>query len=167
MNEHLVFCSHCGPSYLLQWDDKEWSCVKDWIYLAEVAVRTSHPVISDSVPEELDHPFVRNRPKEVTNVRIKHPAHFLPRDPNPHRIQYIMLSRLPTSPKHLSETNSRMPLSWRSQMPQKCRPARFVFLRSFRHCQHLAESLVIHANRHQQRYVAHFAAPAPLQPQAV
>jgi hypothetical protein len=26
--------------------------------------------ISDSVPEELDHPFVRNRPKEVTNVGI-------------------------------------------------------------------------------------------------
>ena len=29
--------------YLLAWDDKEWSSVKDWIRAAPFAVRKSHP----------------------------------------------------------------------------------------------------------------------------
>jgi hypothetical protein len=38
-HEHIIACSHCGQKYLLVWDDKEWNYVKDWIHLAEFAVR--------------------------------------------------------------------------------------------------------------------------------
>jgi|HubBroStandDraft_3_1064219.scaffolds.fasta_scaffold4882821_1 hypothetical protein len=38
-HEHVIGCSHCEQKYLLVWDDKEWNYVKDWIHLAEFAVR--------------------------------------------------------------------------------------------------------------------------------
>jgi hypothetical protein len=31
-----------AQQYLLIWDDKEWNSVKDWVRLAEAAVRKSH-----------------------------------------------------------------------------------------------------------------------------
>jgi hypothetical protein len=43
-HQHVITCSHCGQKYLLVWDDKEWNYVKDWIHLAEFAVRKSHPL---------------------------------------------------------------------------------------------------------------------------
>jgi hypothetical protein len=42
-HEHIIECSHCKQKYLLVRDDKEWNYVKDWIQLAEFAVRKSHP----------------------------------------------------------------------------------------------------------------------------
>jgi hypothetical protein len=40
--ERLIQCPYCPQRYLLVWDDKEWNSVKDWIRLAETAVRKSH-----------------------------------------------------------------------------------------------------------------------------
>src|SRR5207245_10931732 len=48
------------------------------------------PSIHDSMLEKLNHPFVRERPKAVTNVGIQHPIHLFPHDPNPKRVQRIM-----------------------------------------------------------------------------
>jgi hypothetical protein len=41
-SERLIQCPYCSQQYLLVWDDKEWNSVKDWIRLAETAVRKSH-----------------------------------------------------------------------------------------------------------------------------
>ena len=41
--ERPIHCPYCAVTYLLAWDDKEWSSVKDWIRAAERAVRESHP----------------------------------------------------------------------------------------------------------------------------
>jgi hypothetical protein len=42
-SERPIKCSYCPQQYLLVWDDKEWNSVKDWIRVAEAAVRKSHP----------------------------------------------------------------------------------------------------------------------------
>jgi hypothetical protein len=42
-HEHIVECSRCEQKYLLTWDDREWNYVKDWIHIAALAVRKSHP----------------------------------------------------------------------------------------------------------------------------
>jgi len=41
-NGCLIECPYCPQQYLLVWDDAEWNSVKDWIRLAETAVRKSH-----------------------------------------------------------------------------------------------------------------------------
>ena len=42
-HEYLIVCAHCGKPYLLRRVDKEWNFLKDWIHLAELAVRKSIP----------------------------------------------------------------------------------------------------------------------------
>jgi hypothetical protein len=42
-HERPIQCPYCPQQYLLIWDDAEWNSVKDWIRLAEAAVRKSHP----------------------------------------------------------------------------------------------------------------------------
>jgi hypothetical protein len=42
-SERPIQCPYCAHTYLLVWDDKEWNSVKDWIGVAERAVRKSHP----------------------------------------------------------------------------------------------------------------------------
>ncbi len=41
-NERLIECPYCRQQYLLVWDDREWNSVKDWIRIAETAVRKSY-----------------------------------------------------------------------------------------------------------------------------
>jgi hypothetical protein len=41
--ERPIQCPYCAVAYLLTWDDEEWNSVKDWIGVAERAVRKSHP----------------------------------------------------------------------------------------------------------------------------
>jgi hypothetical protein len=41
-SERLIQCPYCPRKYLLVWDDREWNFVKDWIRIAESAVRKSH-----------------------------------------------------------------------------------------------------------------------------
>jgi hypothetical protein len=41
-HERLIQCPYCPQRYLLTWDDAEWNSVKDWIRVAEAAVRRSH-----------------------------------------------------------------------------------------------------------------------------
>ena len=43
-SERLIQCPHCPQKYLLVWDDGEWNSVKDWIRVAESAVRKSHRI---------------------------------------------------------------------------------------------------------------------------
>ena len=44
------------------------------------------PSIPDAMLEQRNHPGVRKRPKAVPNVRIQHPIHLLPQDPDTERI---------------------------------------------------------------------------------
>jgi len=44
---NLIQCPYCSQRYLLVWDDKEWNSVKDWIRVAEAAVRKSHRAHGD------------------------------------------------------------------------------------------------------------------------
>ena len=46
-SERLIQCPYCSQRYLLVWDDKEWNSVKDWIRVAEAAVRKSHRAHGD------------------------------------------------------------------------------------------------------------------------
>jgi hypothetical protein len=41
-HERAIKCPYRSQRYLLTWDDAEWNSVKDWIRLAEAAVRRSH-----------------------------------------------------------------------------------------------------------------------------
>ncbi len=41
-HERAIGRPDCSQRYLLTWDDAEWNSVKDWIRLAEAAVRKSH-----------------------------------------------------------------------------------------------------------------------------
>jgi len=41
-HERSIQCPYCSQKYLLVWDDQEWNSVKDWIRVAETAVRRSH-----------------------------------------------------------------------------------------------------------------------------
>jgi hypothetical protein len=41
-HERAIKCPYRWQRYLLTWDDAEWKSVKDWIRLAEAAVRRSH-----------------------------------------------------------------------------------------------------------------------------
>ncbi len=47
-SERLIQCADCPQKYLLVWDDQEWNFVKDWIRVAETAVRKS--LASELVP---------------------------------------------------------------------------------------------------------------------
>jgi len=40
-HERPIQCPYCSQQYLLTWDDAEWNSVKDWIRVAEGAVRRS------------------------------------------------------------------------------------------------------------------------------
>jgi hypothetical protein len=46
-HERLIQCPYCPQKYLLAWDDAEWNSVKDWIRVAEAAVRRSHRIHGD------------------------------------------------------------------------------------------------------------------------
>jgi hypothetical protein len=46
-SERLIQCPYCPQKYLLVWDDGEWNSVKDWIRVAESAVRKSHRIHDD------------------------------------------------------------------------------------------------------------------------
>jgi hypothetical protein len=41
-NEHFVNCPRCAQTYRLGYDDAEWHRVKDWLKLAETALRRDH-----------------------------------------------------------------------------------------------------------------------------
>jgi hypothetical protein len=58
--ERLIECPYCAQTYLLVWEDKEWNSVKDWIGVAERAVRRSQPKHSDvELPVSLKVPLRR------------------------------------------------------------------------------------------------------------
>ena len=42
-HERPIQCTYCPQKYVLTWDDAEWNYVKDWIRVAETAVRKNHP----------------------------------------------------------------------------------------------------------------------------
>src|SRR5258708_33807456 len=46
-HERWIQCPYCSQKYLLVWDDQEWNSVKDWIRVAEAAVRKSHRAHGD------------------------------------------------------------------------------------------------------------------------
>jgi hypothetical protein len=41
-NEHFINCPRCSQTYRLGYDDAEWHRVKDWMKLAEAALRRDH-----------------------------------------------------------------------------------------------------------------------------
>ena len=46
-HERTIQCPSCRQRYLLVWDDAEWNSVKDWIRVADAAVRRSHRIHGD------------------------------------------------------------------------------------------------------------------------
>src|SRR4029077_3048839 len=60
--------------------------------------QAQYPSVGNAVLDELDHPFVRQIIEKATNVGIENPAHLLPHDPDPERIQSVMLAAPRTEP---------------------------------------------------------------------
>jgi hypothetical protein len=49
-------------------------------------------LVGDAVVDEFDQPFVRQIVEKAPNVAIENPVYLLPHDPNPERIQCIVLA---------------------------------------------------------------------------
>jgi hypothetical protein len=41
-NSQIVACPQCSQRYRLAYSDSEWNKVKDWLHLAEAALRKDH-----------------------------------------------------------------------------------------------------------------------------
>ena len=41
-NSQIVACPQCSQRYRLAYSDSEWNKVKDWLHLAETALRKDH-----------------------------------------------------------------------------------------------------------------------------
>jgi len=54
--------------------------------------QTDDSPVSDSVLHELDHPRVFDSIEKRPNVKIQHPVHLLTCDPDPERVQRIVLA---------------------------------------------------------------------------
>jgi hypothetical protein len=77
-HQRPIQCPYCPQQYLLIWDDAEWNSVKDWIRLAEAAVRMSHRKHGDiELPSTREVAAVRLgiRPSgDVSRARWDRPA---------------------------------------------------------------------------------------------
>jgi hypothetical protein len=50
-HQQLIKCTYCDQRFVLTWDDKEWMSAKDWLRVAALAVRKSHPRhVDDPLP---------------------------------------------------------------------------------------------------------------------
>jgi hypothetical protein len=54
--------------------------------------QAQYPLVGDAVVDEFDQPFVRQIVEKAPNVAIENPVYLLPHDPNPERIQCIVLA---------------------------------------------------------------------------
>ncbi len=55
-NSQTVACPGCGQSYRLAYSDGEWHRVKDWLKIAEAALRRDHKARHEAVAILLEWP---------------------------------------------------------------------------------------------------------------
>lgn len=60
-NEQTVKCPRCGQTYLLGYSDTEWHRVKDWLKLAENAIRKDHDLRHEAATIPLEWRGIRRR----------------------------------------------------------------------------------------------------------
>jgi hypothetical protein len=60
-NELAVKCPRCEQTYRLGYSDNEWHRVKDWLKLAEGAIRKDHDLRHEAATIPLDWRGIRRR----------------------------------------------------------------------------------------------------------
>ncbi len=60
-NEQFVKCPRCHRTYRLGYSDSEWNKVKDWIWLAETAIRKDHDMRHEAATIPLKWRGIRRR----------------------------------------------------------------------------------------------------------
>jgi hypothetical protein len=60
-NELTVKCPRCEQTYRLGYSDNEWNKVKDWLRLAETAIRKDHDSRHEAPTIPLDWRGIRRR----------------------------------------------------------------------------------------------------------
>jgi len=60
-NELTVKCPRCNRTYRLGYSDNEWNKVKDWLKLAETAIRKDHDSHHEAPTVPLDWRGIRRR----------------------------------------------------------------------------------------------------------
>jgi len=60
-NEHFINCPRCSQVYRLGYDDAEWHRVKDWLKLAETALRKEHEARHLAATVQLEWRGIRRR----------------------------------------------------------------------------------------------------------
>jgi hypothetical protein len=60
-NEQTVQCPRCEQTYRLGYSDTEWHRVKDWLRLAEAAIRKEHDLRHEAATIPLEWRGVRRR----------------------------------------------------------------------------------------------------------
>ena len=60
-NEQTVQCPRCEQSYWLRYSDSEWHRVKDWLKLAESAIRKDHDLRHEAATIPLEWRGIRRR----------------------------------------------------------------------------------------------------------
>ena len=60
-NEQTVECSRCGQKYRYAYSDNEWHRVKDWLKLAQMAMREDHDLRHEAATLPLEWRGIRRR----------------------------------------------------------------------------------------------------------
>jgi len=60
-NEQTVQCPRCEQTYRLSYSDNEWHRVKDWLKLAETAIRKDHDQRHEAATIPLEWRGIRRR----------------------------------------------------------------------------------------------------------
>jgi hypothetical protein len=60
-NSHVLECPKCEQVFLLEYSDSEWNKVKDWLTIAEVAIRKDHDTRHEAASIPLEWRGVRRR----------------------------------------------------------------------------------------------------------
>jgi hypothetical protein len=61
VNSQILKCLKCEQKYLLGYDDSEWHRLKDWLRLAEAAIRKDHDLCHEAASIPLEWSGIRRR----------------------------------------------------------------------------------------------------------
>ena len=60
-NQHTVKCPRCEQAYVLAYSDSEWNKLKDWLKIAETAIRKDHDLRHEAARITLEWRGIRRR----------------------------------------------------------------------------------------------------------
>src|SRR5258708_19345911 len=70
-NEQTLKCPRCEQTYRLAYSDNEWNKVKDWLKLAQVAIRQDHDSRHEATTIQLEWKGIRGSHHAQINTLLK------------------------------------------------------------------------------------------------